>query len=141
MIYHCCRIKAEIVAADEKEANLRRILNYGHTIGHAVEAASDFDIPHGFAVAIGMVAVAKISMNQALLSAEEYQAQLTILTDYGLPTQIPTHLDPNRIKKYLLTDKKTVAGKVVFVLPTAIGEVVFSDQVSEYELDAVLPAQ
>ncbi|THB78283.1 MAG: 3-dehydroquinate synthase [Desulfobulbaceae bacterium] len=141
MIYHCCRIKAEVVAADEKESNLRRILNYGHTIGHAVEAASDFEIPHGFAVSIGMVAVAKISMNQALLPSDENQKQFDLLKEYGLPTEIPDNLARIKIKQYLLTDKKIVGGKITFVLPAQIGEVVFSDQVSEQEIDSVLTVE
>lgn len=138
MIYHCCRIKAEVVAADERESDLRRILNYGHTIGHAVEAASDYAIPHGFAVAIGMVAAARIAMNQGRLSIEAYQKQLDLLNDYGLPTEIPDYLDRQRIKQYLQTDKKIIDGRHVFVLPTSIGQVMVSDQVSTPEIEAVL---
>ena len=71
MISTCCRIKAEVVEQDEREGGLRRILNYGHTIGHAVEAASAFSISHGFAVAIGMVAAARLAILKGVLTAED----------------------------------------------------------------------
>ncbi len=68
IIHACCRIKAEVVSEDEKESDGRRILNFGHTIGHAVEAASQFSISHGFAVAIGMVAISRIGVMKSLIS-------------------------------------------------------------------------
>lgn len=138
MIYKCCEIKADVVSEDEKEGGVRRILNYGHTIGHAVEGASDYSIIHGLAVAIGMVAAARLAVLNHLMSVEESQQILQILEEYGMPVCVPAELDRERIKKYLLTDKKTVAGTVFFVLPTTIGDTVLTDKVGTEQIDAVL---
>ena len=138
VIAHCCTIKAEVVAADEREADLRRILNYGHTLGHAVEAASDFTIAHGSAVAIGMVAVNKIAVAKALLLAERATKIYELLEAYGLPVTVPAELDRTQMKGFLLTDKKTVGGKPFFVLPSQIGKVVITDDVEEQMIDEAL---
>ncbi len=134
----CCRIKAEVVAEDEREADLRRILNYGHTIGHAVEAESQFSIIHGKAVAIGMVAAANLAVAMGLLMEDEAAKIVSLLEKYELPTTIPANLDRKKIKRYLLADKKSIAGKVTYVLPTTIGKVIMSDQVADQFVDAVL---
>ena len=138
IIHTCCKIKAEIVAADEREADLRRILNFGHTIGHAVEAASEFSILHGNAVAIGMVAAARISVAKGLLSGEEADWIRSIITTFGLPTEVPEKLDREAIKTYLLTDKKTVSGRVFYVLPTSMDRMIITDEVSDIQVDDVL---
>jgi 3-dehydroquinate synthase len=138
MIHTCCRIKAEVVAEDERESDLRRILNFGHTIGHAVEAASDFTIIHGYAVAIGMVAALRLAVACELCKKSDAARVAVLIDAYGLPTEIPADLDRNRIRKYLLTDKKTVAGSVFYVLPTTIGKVVITNEVSDAQVDAVL---
>lgn len=137
VIYTCCKIKAEVVAEDEKEADIRRILNYGHTIGHAVEAASKFTLIHGLAVSIGMVAVNKIAVEMGLLQQQESDAILELLKAYGLPTEIPAELDRKEIEGFLLTDKKTVGGKVFFVLPVSGGKIKISADVPR---EAVLRA-
>ncbi|WP_035276030.1 3-dehydroquinate synthase [Desulfogranum japonicum] len=138
MIQRCCEIKADVVAQDEREGGLRRILNYGHTIGHAVEAASDFTIIHGFAVAIGMVAAAKLAP-RSLDQGTDISDELTgLLQTYGLPTTIPAELNVERMRKYLLADKKTVGGRVFFVLPDKIGSVRITDKVNVRDVDAVL---
>lgn len=138
MIHTCCTIKAEIVAADEREADLRRILNFGHTIGHAVEAASDFSILHGNAVAIGMVAAARISVAKGLLSNDEAERIRSIIAAFGLPTEVPKALSREAIKGYLLTDKKTVGGRVFYVLPTSIDRIIITNEVSDKQVDDVL---
>ncbi len=138
VIAHCCTIKAEVVAADEREADLRRILNYGHTLGHAVEAASKFTIAHGSAVSIGMVAVNTIAVAKSLLSAERAEKVRDLLEAYGLPVVVPPELDRPQMKSFLLTDKKTVDGKPFFVVPTQIGKVFITDDVDESLIDAAL---
>lgn len=137
-IQTCCTIKADVVAEDEREGGVRRILNYGHTIGHAVEAASDFSLIHGLAVSIGMVAAARLAVLNNQLSENDAERVIQILSSYGMPTEVPEGLDRKRIKEYLLTDKKAVAGNVFYVLPTRIGDTVFTDQVSEEQVDQVL---
>ncbi|MGA7279235.1 MAG: 3-dehydroquinate synthase, partial [Desulfocapsaceae bacterium] len=115
MIFISCRIKAKVVGEDEKETDIRRILNFGHTIGHAVEAASEFGIAHGFAVAIGMVAAARLSQMKGVLAADKVETIAALLKQYGLPTEIPGDLDRRRIKSYLLTDKKRVGTRTSYV--------------------------
>lgn len=138
MIHTCCRIKAEVVAEDEQESNLRRILNFGHTIGHAVEAASDFAIMHGLAVAIGMVAALRLAVACDLCKRSDAGRVAALINAFGLPTEIPPELDRERIKRYLLSDKKTVGGSVFYVLPTTIGSVVITNEVNDAQVDAVL---
>ncbi len=137
-IHTCCRIKAEVVSADEREGGYRRILNYGHTIGHAVEGASDYSIIHGLAVSIGMVAAARLAVLNGLLAKEDCREIISVLQLYNMPVEVPKNLDRARIKRYLLSDKKTVGGKVFYVLPTAIGKTVITDQVTERQVDEVL---
>ncbi|RZW26044.1 MAG: 3-dehydroquinate synthase [Desulfobulbaceae bacterium] len=138
LIHVSCKIKSAVVAEDEKESNTRRILNFGHTIGHAVEAASDFQILHGFAVAIGMVACARISVLKGILGNDKLAAIISMIKRYGLPTEVPEDLDRNRIKSYLLTDKKRINTKTSYILAVDIGEVIITEEVSDEEIDAVI---
>ncbi len=138
LIYTCCKIKADVVSEDERESNIRRILNYGHTIGHAVEGASDFTLIHGLAVAIGMVAANKIAVDAGVLDVSEAKRIERVLQEYGLPTMIPANMDREIIKKYLLTDKKTVSGKIVFILPQEIGKTTITDQVTHTQIERAI---
>jgi len=138
IIERCCQIKAAVVAADEREADLRRILNFGHTLGHAVEAASGYTLAHGLAVAIGMAMVGEIAVEQGLWSRDDADALRELIQAYGLPVRVPAGFDRQAIKNYLKTDKKTVAGRPFFVLPTAIGQVTITDQVEDALIDRVL---
>lgn len=138
LIARCCEIKAWVVEQDEREGGLRRILNFGHTIGHAMEAASGFQLIHGYAVALGMCAAAELAVRTGCLSAEAAEQIRCLIAAYGLPTAIPTELNRKAIKKYLLTDKKTVDGRVFYVLPKRIGAVKITDQVRTEDVDAVL---
>lgn len=138
VIARCCRIKAAIVEADERESDFRRILNYGHTIGHAVEAVSGYSLAHGSAVAMGMVAAAELSVLKGILDPREKERIAGLIGEFGLPVAIPAEYDRARIKEYLLADKKTVGGRIFFVLPTAIGKVLITDEVEEGMIAKVL---
>ncbi len=138
MIRTCCEIKADVVAQDERESDLRRILNFGHTIGHAVEAASNFSLIHGHAVAIGMVAALRLSVSLGLCKRKEAGRVATLIHAFGLPTEIPEGMDTSRIKSYIKSDKKSIGGSVFYVLPTAIGDVLITNEVTEEQVDAVL---
>jgi 3-dehydroquinate synthase len=138
MIARCCEIKAAVVAADEREADLRRILNFGHTLGHAVEAASNFAMAHGMAVGLGMVAACRLAVGKGIFAQDQADAVCRLIAAYGLPTEMPAEFPPSQIKGFLKTDKKTVAGRPFFVLPTEIGKVVITDAVSEELIDQVL---
>jgi 3-dehydroquinate synthase len=121
LITECVRIKAEVVSADEREGDLRRILNFGHTIGHALEAQTDYQrLLHGEAVAFGMRAAAWMSEKLGLLPASECAAIQGVLTTYG---PIPSLADVRAgdLVARLGSDKKTIGGKVHFVLTGKIG--------------------
>jgi 3-dehydroquinate synthase len=140
IVYSSCSIKAEVVAADEREGDLRRILNFGHTVGHAVEAAADYQIPHGEAVAMGMVVASRISAVKGLMPQEELARLCGLLDRLGLPRLIPPHLSPEHLIELLQHDKKAKSGRVHFVLCRGIGETVITDQVSGEELAAAIRA-
>lgn len=138
VILTCCTIKARVVEADEKESDLRRILNFGHTIGHAVEAASDYKLAHGLAVAIGMVAAGELAVRKTLFGVDELSRVRELIADFGLPVTIAEMFDRARIKAFLKTDKKAVAGRPFFVLPTQIGKVIITDDVADELIDQVI---
>ena len=139
IITRSCQAKVDVVSQDEKESGIRAILNYGHTLGHAVESLTGYSqVNHGEAVAIGMVAAGKIAVKMGLWNDKDAQRQIALIKKTGLPTQIPSHLDPNAIIDILQTDKKVKAGKVRFILPTAIGKVIITDEVTTEILQAIL---
>jgi 3-dehydroquinate synthase len=130
-----CQAKAHVVSKDEKEAGLRAILNYGHTIGHAIESLTGYRVVnHGEAVAIGMIAAGRLAVELGLWSDTAAERQRVLIQKAGLPTQIPTSLEGDEgiaaIAAALQTDKKVQAGQVRFVLPTQIGAATVTDQVS-----------
>jgi 3-dehydroquinate synthase len=112
-----------VVTADEREGDLRRILNFGHTIGHAIEAETQYvRMLHGEAVAWGMLAAARLAVLTKILDAESEQ-KLTACVDIYGPLPEVRDLDPDHLLGRLASDKKTLQGKVHFVLPTEIGAV------------------
>jgi 3-dehydroquinate synthase len=136
ILIRSCQAKADVVGQDEKEAGLRAILNYGHTIGHAVESLTNYEqFVHGEAVAIGMVAAANIAAQMNLWTQAEVDRQNVLIAKAGLPTQIPPELEIDSILESLQSDKKVKAGKVRFILPTEIGKVIISDRVTPEIID------
>lgn len=125
-----CQAKANVVSEDEKEDGLRAILNYGHTIGHAIESLTGYSvINHGEAVAMGMVAAGRIATKLKMWTQEEELRQFKLIQKVGLPVQIPANLDTEAAIKLLPTDKKAKNGQVPFILPTEIGKVTIIDSV------------
>jgi|PlaIllAssembly_1097288.scaffolds.fasta_scaffold125477_1 3-dehydroquinate synthase len=131
------QIKKEIVESDEKDTGLRNILNFGHTVGHAVEAASNFEIAHGQAVAVGLVAAAKIGMEMGTVNINTVNRLKIILRKAGLRTELP-QLDINIIMHAMQHDKKIKSGKIRFILPKSIGQVFITDEVSPNIVEKVL---
>jgi 3-dehydroquinate synthase len=121
LVGRSCKIKADIVEVDEKESDLRRILNFGHTLGHALEAASNYGLSHGQAVAVGMVGAAMISRKLDHLDEGSLARVIALIESYGLPTTIPSGMETARITGFMATDKKAVGGQLHFVLTKAIG--------------------
>jgi 3-dehydroquinate synthase len=122
-IYRNCKIKADIVIQDEKEKGIRKILNFGHTIGHAIEGLYGYKYKHGECVSVGIVAAFKLSVYFRLINAEKLAYIETILYDLGLVVDF-IDFDWNEIVKRIAFDKKTISGKVSFILPVDIGKVI-----------------
>ncbi|MFM7086017.1 MAG: 3-dehydroquinate synthase [Cyanobium sp.] len=130
--------KARVVAADEREGGLRAILNYGHTLGHVVEALCDYGTwLHGEAVAIGMVAAGALSLELGLWNPADQERQRAVIAAAGLPLAWPD-LDPEAVLACLQGDKKVRDGRVRFVLPTALGSVQIRDDVTPRQILAAL---
>jgi 3-dehydroquinate synthase len=139
ILYQCAKAKAEVVSKDEKEGNLRAILNYGHTIGHAIEMVTNFrTFNHGEAVGLGMVAAGAIALELGDWTQAEHEQQLALIAKAHLPQSIPANIDLEQVIAALSLDKKVSAGKIKFVLPTAIGTVKVTDQVSSDLIRKVL---
>lgn len=139
ILMHSCQAKADVVGKDEKEAGLRAILNYGHTIGHAVESLTGYKVVnHGEAVAIGMVAAGQIAVQLGMWQKEETERQDALIQKAGLPTKLPDGVDIEAIIESLQLDKKVKAGKVRFILPTQIGVVTITDEVPSDTIRQVL---
>jgi 3-dehydroquinate synthase len=133
-----CRIKALVVEKDEREGGLRRVLNLGHTLGHALEATTAYRrYTHGEAVGWGLVGAAWIAHNRGLLAEPEWDAIASAVDHIG-PRPRLSDLLPTRIMDALGRDKKKRAGRSVFVLPTGIGRVVVRDDVSRSEVTHAL---
>ncbi len=137
IVFQTAKIKAEIVEQDERDLGLRNILNYGHTVGHAIESVSNFSIGHGRAVAIGMVAAARISNRMGRLDKDELSRLKDIIKKVGLPTEMP-NLKVEDIIQRMRHDKKVLRDKVRFVLLKSIGSVFVTDEVNPSLVEQVL---
>ncbi|MCD6385396.1 3-dehydroquinate synthase [Candidatus Sumerlaeota bacterium] len=125
-----CRIKADIVQQDEREADIRAILNYGHTVGHAIESLTRYCVyKHGEAVAIGMVAAARIGARLEMIDNAEVERIWQIIRMAGLPYRFK-HAEPEDIVERITKDKKVLGHKVRYVLPRRIGVVEIVSDVS-----------
>lgn len=122
-LYKGCSVKAAVVSKDERENDLRAILNLGHTIGHALEAVAGYgELLHGEAISIGMIGSAKLGLRYGA-PEEVYSVTKRVLAKAGLPVRLPAHFDVDRIMEAMMHDKKFTEGTMVFVVPTAIGTV------------------
>jgi 3-dehydroquinate synthase len=133
IIAECSRIKAAIVSADEREAGPRRVLNFGHTAGHAVEAATDYQrFRHGEAVAWGMLVASQVAVARGLLAADASAALKTLIMKLG-PLPPVGDLPAPELAALMRRDKKVVDGTLHVVLPTGIGSSTVADDVTERE--------
>ncbi len=139
IIKKCCAIKAKIVEEDEREKGVRALLNFGHTIGHALETITSYDYyRHGEAISIGMIAAAEIAVKRGLLEEGEKKRLKQLLNGAGLPVTIPRDIDVEDVLKVLPRDKKAEQGKPRFVLPLALGKVELFSDVERTEILAAL---
>lgn len=138
LVTRSCQIKADVVGQDETESGLRAILNYGHTFGHAAEALCNYEgLRHGEAVAMGMVAAARLAERRALIGESDVKRLVALIERAGLPTR----LAPFGAEKYwaaMGSDKKVKNGKIGFVLPEALGRVGIYHNVTREEIEGVI---
>ncbi len=134
IIKRCCEIKAEIVASDEQERDQRLVLNFGHTIGHALEAALGYKkISHGEAVLLGMITESKIALDSQILGVEDFKRIQNLIAKFDLDRSIKT-VNPDALLHFLKTDKKIKQGNLRFILPTKIGDVFIADDVEPHAI-------
>jgi 3-dehydroquinate synthase len=124
IIKRSCEIKAEVVSKDEREGGLRAVLNYGHTIGHAIETATGYTTYiHGEAVAMGMHCAARLASSLGMMDKAAVERIRSLIVSYDLPAEVPSDLEPEELFLAMQLDKKAVAGKMKFVLSEKIGSV------------------
>ncbi len=114
-VARCVQIKAEVVAADEREAGRRAVLNYGHTLGHALETTGRYDLRHGEAVAIGLVYAAELARSLGRIDDERVAENRRVVDGYGLSGSLPAGADPDELMAAMGRDKKAIDG-LTFVL-------------------------
>ncbi|MFN0098581.1 MAG: 3-dehydroquinate synthase [Gemmatimonadaceae bacterium] len=127
LVQRSVEIKVQIVRQDERESGIRKVLNFGHTIGHAIEHVTGFGVAHGEAVAIGMVAEAIIAERMHLAERGLADAISTVCDAAGLPVRLPEHVSPAEVVTATRTDKKARGGHVEYALPRALGEMAGSE--------------
>jgi 3-dehydroquinate synthase len=138
VIGESCRIKASVVSADERDAGARRTLNFGHTAGHAIEAVTRYRrYRHGEAVAYGMLVAAQLAVSRGALAERDQKAIAALIASLG-PLPAIADVSTAQVLERMRHDKKVVAGRLHFVLPTAIGATSVVDDVSETELTDAL---
>lgn len=135
ILSRCAQAKAEIVAKDEKEGNLRAILNYGHTVGHAIEMVTNYRIyNHGEAVGLGMVAAGAIAVDLGFWSESEQTQQMALIRKANLPLELAPELRSPQVQAGIVaalsSDKKVSGGKVRFVMPKSLGSATVTDLVT-----------
>lgn len=138
IIETCCRIKKSIVEIDEREQGLRRILNFGHTLGHALEAVSGYALSHGEGVALGMIAAAKLSAKMHYLPEDELARVKKVIAGSGLPAKIPASFVSDTVIARLKSDKKKKNDVIHFVLIKKIGMPFVNSSVSDKMIEDVL---
>ena len=135
VIARCVTIKAEVVGQDEFDNGLRGILNFGHTVGHAIEKCSDFAVSHGSAVAIGMVIVTKAAVLAGICEASVFDRVLELVQAYKLP--VTTDYSTDALLQAMLSDKKRAGAKISLIIPETVGRVRIEKMTLE-EMDAFL---
>lgn len=137
-----CEIKANVVSEDERESGLRAILNYGHTIGHALETVTGYKkYLHGEAVCVGMCAEAKLASAVGLLEDSQLMRLKALIEAYGLPLSLPEGVDSQLLISSMKLDKKTVSGDLTFILPEKIGKVRIQRGLSLKEIEKILASR
>lgn len=134
IISECVSIKSKVVCEDEYDNGIRQILNFGHTIGHCIELLSNYEIPHGTAVSIGMVSITKSCNEKNICTADSYDRLTELIEKHGMAKTLP--FEKSEIVKSALHDKKRKGDMITLVLPKNIGSCelrkISIDEISEY---------
>lgn len=139
LIKRSCEIKADVVSRDERESGLRAILNYGHTIGHAIETVTGYKkYLHGEAVAMGMYAEAVLSNRLGIIDDQQVESIKALIESYDLPVAIPADINLRNILSAIQIDKKAVAGELACVVPETIGAVIRSTDFTAEDVQQAL---
>ena len=136
IITRCCELKGMIVSEDEKESGRRAILNYGHTFGHAVELLSNYTLPHGQAVAIGMAAAGALAVMRGIWKQKDLDRQNKLLAALNLPVKVPAGYNTSDLVAAMRRDKKNQNGVIRTVLCSGIGSALLPVDTDEKELAA-----
>ena len=140
-IERSCQIKAEVVAADERESGLRAILNLGHTFGHAIETHMGYgEYLHGEAVAIGMQMAIALSESKGWIDPGLLERNRTLSLAAGLPVHTPESMPATEFLPLMAVDKKVLNGRLRLVLLSALGKAIVTEDVSEEEVLAAIEA-
>jgi 3-dehydroquinate synthase len=138
IIERCCSLKASVVETDELETGYRRILNFGHTIGHAIELLSNYKVNHGCAVSIGMTFEAQLAQRIGILRGNYAIKIAALLLLFGLPIRIPNDIKMSDIIKATQRDKKAVGQKIYYTLLSKIGKGVINVPLNSEDVGALL---
>ena len=135
----CCRIKADVVEQDETEGGLRAILNFGHTVGHAIESAKDFSLLHGECVGLGMICALSIAQERGWVSQADVEKVRELLAIYDIKTQVDG-LSVDTVADFMMKDKKVENGVLKFVLAEPMGNAKIVTDVTKQELSDAIKA-
>ncbi len=136
LIERCCRLKAGIVEADERETGCRVLLNLGHTFAHAIEARPELDVRHGEAVSIGLAAAARCAVRSDRLQPHEEARIIEVLAGLGLPVRLPGPAPIEELMDAMRYDKKTRGGRLRLVLPVGLGNAEITEDLEPDEISA-----
>ncbi len=129
LIFKTCRIKAEVVSIDERESNLRAVLNFGHTVGHAIEGSSDYKLSHGKCVILGMIAESWIGLQMGILQKDDYEKQSELLRRVYRQFAVETlALNKGILLEFAMADKKSTASSIKMSLPSELGKMYTTEE-------------
>lgn len=132
LVEYCCKLKAAVVNQDEKESGVRVILNFGHTIGHAIEKCTDYKTyTHGEAVAMGIIGILHLSKDLNLINSDYFNESINLLNQYGLNYKLEGEFTGKELIKSMFSDKKVIGGKLRFVMPVEKGKVDIFNNIDE----------
>ena len=140
VVASCCQLKAKVVQLDERESGYRRVLNLGHTVGHALERLSRYQIRHGDAVAMGLVTATKLAVSMGKAEPQVLVRLEKLCRAWDLPVRLPAGSSPEAVLAAMQTDKKYIGGRLHFILPVRIGEVMDDQDLRLEQLSEVLRA-